>query len=144
MTTAATPHSPACATTVGEVMRPGIVTCARSATTAEVARIMDATGTDCIVILSNGHDEDRFPVVWGMVSREDLARPLGESNPLATAAELARTPIVRVHSDLPVADAQSLAYATGVGHLLVIDAAHGTPLAVISDTELAFPQHRTH
>lgn len=149
MTTAA----PACphpappggvARTVGELMRPGIVTCARSATVAEIARIMEASGTDCVVILTNGQDGSRGPVAWGLVTREDLARPLAESDPLATAEELARTPIVRAHVDLGIAEAQSLLSAMGVSHLVVADSAHEIPLAVVSERELTFPPHQTH
>jgi predicted transcriptional regulator len=139
MTTSAPMRTPTPVDTVGGLMRPGIVTCARTATAGEVARIMDATGTDCVVILSNGHDESQFPTVWGMVTREDLARPLGQANPLATAEELARTPIVRTHADLKIADARSLCSAMGVSYLLVVDPTHATPLAVVSETDLRFP-----
>jgi predicted transcriptional regulator len=142
MTTAKPPRPPAPADTVGGVMRPGIVTCARSATVAEVARIMDATGTDCVVILSNGHDGSRFPLVWGMVTRDDLTRPLAQGGSMATAEELARTPIVRARADLKIADARSLCSAMGVSHLLVIDHPHATPLAVVSVAELA--SQRSH
>lgn len=135
--TPATP--PASTRTVGEVMRPGIVTCGRSATVAEIARIMDACRTDCVVILSNGDDIERFPPVWGLVSREDLARPPSESDPPATAEELARTPVVRARFDLTIAEARALCAAVGVSHLLVIDSVGETPLGIVSDTELAFP-----
>ena len=122
--------------TVGDVMRPGIVTCARSATAADLVRIMHDARTDCVVILSNGHGIDQFPVVWGMVIREDLVRPLAEVDPLATAAQLARTPVVRARPELTLAEARSLCGAVGVSHLLVIDSAHGTPLGIVSDADL--------
>lgn len=125
--------------TVGEVMRPGIVTCARTATPDDLARIMHAGRTDCVVILSSGQNVEHFPVVWGLVTREDLLRPLAELDPEATAEEIARTPVVRARVDLPIAQAQSLCAAVGVSHLLVIDPAHGTPLGVVSEADLAFP-----
>lgn len=78
--------------TVGDVMRPGIVTCARTATATDLARMMRDCHTDCVVILSNGHSADQFPVVWGLVTRDDLLRPIAETDPAATAEELARTP----------------------------------------------------
>ena len=133
--------------TIGEVMHPGIVTCARAATAADIAPIMHDCHTDCVVILSNGHGVDEFPVVWGLVTRADLVRPLAEVDPMATAEELARTPVVRARVDLTIPEARSLCSAVGVSHLLVIDSAHGTPLGVISEAELvshpeAFDHHR--
>jgi len=125
------------ARTVGEVMRSGIVTCARTATAIDLARIMRDSHTDCVVILSNGHSADQFPVVWGLVTRDDLLRPIAEVDPLATAEELARTPVVRVRFDLTIAQAESLCAAVGVSHLLVIDSAHGTPIGLVRDTDLA-------
>ena len=92
---------------------------------------------DCIVILSNGHTADQFPIVWGLITRSDLLRPIAKVDPEATAEELARTPIVRARVDLPVAEAESLCAAVGVSHLLVIDSARGTPLGVVSDADLA-------
>ncbi|HET9126361.1 MAG TPA: CBS domain-containing protein [Solirubrobacteraceae bacterium] len=127
----------AAARTVGEVMRPGIVTCARASTAADIARIMREGRTDCLVILSNGHGLDQFPVVWGLVTGDDLGRPLAEVDPMATAEELAHTPVVRARVDLTIPEARSLCSAVGVSHLLVIDSAHGTPLGVISAAELA-------
>ena len=106
---------------------------------AEIARIMDACRTDCVVILSNGDDIERFPPVWGLVSREDLARPPSESDPPATAGELARTPVVRARFDLTIAEARALCAAVGVSHLLVTDSVGETPLGMVSDTELASP-----
>lgn len=130
-------HAAGATRTVGEVMRPGIVTCARTATVADLARIMRDSGTDCVVILSNGHGVDQFPVVWGLITSQDLMRPIAELDPLATAEELARTAVVRVRVNLTVAEAQSLSAAVGVSHLLVIDSAHGTPLGIVSDADLA-------
>ena len=131
--------------TVGEVMRPGIVTCARTATATDLARIMRDCHTDCVVILSDGHSADRFPVVWGLVTRDDLGRPIAEVDPAATAEELARTPVVRVRVDLTIAEARSLCAAIGVSHLLVIDSGHGTPLGLVSDADLgATPKSSTH
>jgi CBS domain-containing protein len=125
------------ARTVGEVMRPGIVTCARTATATDLARMMRDCHTDCIVILSNGHSADQFPVVWGLVTRDDLLRPIAEVDPTTPAEDLARTPVVRARVDLTIAEAQSLCAAVGVSHLLVVDSAHGTPLGLVSDVELS-------
>lgn len=118
-------------------MHPGIVTCARTATATDLARIMRDCHTDCVVILSNGHSADQFPVVWGLVTRDDLLRPIAEADPLATAEEFARIPVVRARADLTIAEAQSLCAAVGVSHLLVIDSAHGTPLGIVRDADLA-------
>ena len=130
--TAATPEP-----TVGEVMHPGVITCARTATATEVARIMHECRTDCLVILTNGHGVEHSPVVWGMVTRDDLMRPIAEVDPDATAEQLAQTPVVRARVDLGLSEARSLCAAVGVSHLLVIDPGHGTPLGVVSDMELA-------
>ncbi len=122
---------------MGDVMRPGIVTCARTATATDLGRMMRDCHTDCIVILSNGHSADQLPVVWGLVTRDDLLRPIAEADPAATADELARTPVVRARVNLTIAEAESLCAAFGVSHLLVIDSAHGTPLGLVSDADLA-------
>jgi predicted transcriptional regulator len=145
-TSSPTCHHPVDETaTVGEVMRPGIVTCARTATATDLARIMRDCHTDCVVILSNGHSADQFPVVWGLVTREDLLRPIAEADQLATAEDFARTPVVRARANLTIAEARSLCAAVGVGHLLVIDSAHGTPLGLVSEADLApYPHPPTH
>jgi CBS domain-containing protein len=140
--TASTPSPPreravGAARTVGDVMSPGIVTCARTATATDLARTMRDCHTDCVVILSNGHSADQFPVVWGLVTRDDLLRPIAEADPAATAEELARTPVVRARVDTTIAEAESLCAAVGVSHLLVIDSVRGTPLGLVSDADLA-------
>jgi|SRR5579875_1760983 len=133
------PGSPRSEQTVGEVMRPGIVPCARTATAEELARIMGATHADCVVILSGSHGVDRFPFVWGWVTREDLLRPLAALEPNATAEEIARTPIVRARVDFTVREARTLCDSIGVSHLLVVDPEHDTPLGVVSDSDLPRP-----
>lgn len=125
------------ARTVGDIMRPGIVPCARSASPPELARIMDVCSTDCVVVLGNGHNVDRHPTVWGLVTGCDLARPIALANPRITAEDLAATPVIRARADLPIAQAAALLTATGVGHLLVIDPEHGAPLGVVSAQLLA-------
>lgn len=125
------------ARTVGEVMQPGIVACARSASPLEVARIMDVCDTDCVAVLSNGHDDDERPIVWGLVTGRDLARAIALANPPVTAEDLAASPVIRVRVDLPIAQAAALLAAIGVSHLLVIDPEHGAPLGVVSAPMLA-------
>jgi len=137
------PGSPRRASTVRDVMRPGIVACARTATASELARIMQDCHTDCVVILSNGHGVDHLPVAWGLVTRDDLVRPIAELDPQATAEEIARTPIVRTHPDLSLDQARSLCAAVGVSHLLVVDHAHGMPLGIVSDAALEPPHHKS-
>jgi CBS domain-containing protein len=44
---------------------------------------------------------------------------------------------VRARVDITIAEAESLCAAVGVSHLLVIDSAHGTPLGLVSDADLA-------
>lgn len=131
------------ARTVRDVMRPGIVACARTATVSDLAQIMDECHTDCVVILSNGHGVDHLPVVWGLVTREDLRRPIAELDPRATAEQIARTPIVRTHADISIEQARSLCAAVGVSHLLVADHAHGAPLGIVSDAALEPLHHKS-
>jgi CBS domain-containing protein len=125
------------ARTVGEVMRAGIVPCARTASPAEVARIMDICDTDCVAVLSNGHGDDEHPIVWGLVTGHSLARVIAPASSHVTAEDLAATPVIRVRADLPIAQAEALLEAIGISHLLVIDPEHGAPLGVVSAELLA-------
>lgn len=120
------------ALTVGDIMQPGIVPCARSASPADVARIMDVCATDCVVVLSHGHGVDAHPTVWGLVTARDLARPIALANPHVTAEDLAATPVIRARPELPIGQAAALLAAVAVSHLLVIDPEHGAPLGVVS------------
>lgn len=128
-------------TTVGDIMRAGIVSCARSASPTELARIMRVCRTDCVVVLSNGHSADEHPIVWGLVTESDLARPLALDSASETAEALATTHVIRARADLTVAAGEALLAATGVSHLLVIDPEHGTPLGVVSARTLAQSHH---
>lgn len=98
---------------------------------------MDICDTDCVAVLSNGHDDDEHPIVWGLVTGRGLARAIALANPRVTAEDLAATPVIRVRVDTSIAQAEALLTALGISHLLVIDPEHGAPLGVVSAQSLA-------
>src|ERR1700761_4342522 len=99
--TKATVHSPAGVPTemhttqVSEVMHPGIVACAPTASLAEVARIMTSRRVHCVAV-AHAPGPGRDPVIDGIVSASGLLRWAPGSSAHTPVGSIAAGPVVTV------------------------------------------------
>jgi len=117
------------ATTVGEAMHRGIVTCAPTADLREVAALLAEHGVHCAVVAG---DPDR--TLWGIVSDLDLMRGLGSPVPLV-AGNLAALDIVIVSPQDELRRAAQLMAEHDAAHLIVVE--DGAPVGVLSTLDVA-------
>src|SRR5690348_5285275 len=77
--------------TVGEAMRPGVISCPPDAGAVDVARLMATSHVHCVVT--------RRGDGWGLITAMDVLRDAIGGNGDTTAADLARAPITVAVSD---------------------------------------------
>jgi len=120
---------------VGDVANPGLISCTRESTAAEVAQMLHRGECSAAVIREHGAatGEGR---VWGVVSHEDLVRAVAADDPRISAEALARTPAIRVRTDQTVREAARVMDAARVSGLLVIDQ-NGHATGWLSSADLA-------
>ena len=117
--------------TVEDVMTKGIVTCGPEASLGDVARMLIGYGIHCLVVTyppSRGGRER-----WGVISDLDLVAAAGTDQ---TAGEAARTDVVSVPSDAPLARAAKRMVEYGVHHLVVVEPETAYPIGIVSTTGL--------
>lgn len=119
---------------VADAMSPGVLTCPREASLADVADLMASRRVHCVVVTEDTDDADGL---WGIVSDLDLVaaasvRDLGEQTAGATAASAALT----IGSRETVQRAAQLMAEHGTAHLVVIDEKR-RPIGVISTLDVA-------
>ena len=117
------------ATTVGEAMHRGIVTCPPTADLREVAALLAEHVVHCAVVAG---DPDR--TLWGIVSDLDLMRGLGSPVPLV-AGNLAALDVVTVTPQDELRHAAQLMAEHDAAHLIVVE--DGTPVGVLSTLDVA-------
>lgn len=125
------------ATLVSEVMHPGIVSCSHAATAAQIARIMASFRVHCVAVMGVSHDERQDPLIWGIVSDLDLLDAAIDAGSSATAATLAREPVISIRSTMSVYDAAKAMVQYGAAHVVVVDPERRTPLGVLSTLDVA-------
>ena len=116
-------------------MHEGVLTCAREASLAEVARVMTEHSIHCIVVKNDGGDGGPF---WGVVSDLDLVaaatvRDLDDQ----TAGGTAASPIVMVTPTETLERAAQLMTEHATAHLVVVDVGLLEPVGVISTLDIA-------
>lgn len=117
----------------GDVMHPGVIFCAPESPLRYAAGLMARHHVHAIVVL--GEDEEGG--LWGVVSDADLVGAIARQDLSSyTAGGVARTPIVTIARDEPVANAAVLMTEHGVTHLLVVDQGD-RPIGVVSTLDLA-------
>ncbi|MGA2014652.1 MAG: CBS domain-containing protein [Solirubrobacteraceae bacterium] len=60
------------AITVGEVMHPGVVSCAQTATAAELVGMMSSARAHCVAVTGLPREADDPPRIWGILSTLDV------------------------------------------------------------------------
>ena len=111
-----------------------LVSCPADASLQAVAALMSAEAIHCVVVI------DGDTSLWGVVSDLDLVaaasvRPLAEQ----PAGGTAMRPAVTVEPSESLDVAVRLMARSGVAHLVVVDAAAGRPVGVLSTLDLAAP-----
>src|SRR5215831_13904025 len=122
---------------VREVMHPGIVSCSQAATAAEIARIMTGCKVHAVAVMGLSQDERKDPLIWGIVSDVDLLEAATMPGRVATAATLARQPVISVRSTTSVHEAAQAMVANGTTHLVVVDPDRRLPLGIVSTLDVA-------
>jgi CBS domain-containing protein len=116
--------------TIGEVMRPGVVTCPPRATVSAMAAAMVAHGIHAVVVTTiPGH------APLAVTDLELLAGALRADAP--NAADLARELIFTISMQEPIARAVDIMSTRSVSHLLVVDPDSGDPAGVVSTLDIA-------
>lgn len=112
-------------------MHHGVLTCAAGDSIREVAAIMANHRIHAVVITASNAER---PV--GVVSDLDVLAAVATGTD-CTAAQAAATETLTVSGDEPLASAAHLMNEHGVSHIVVLDAAGGYPIGVLSSLDVA-------
>jgi CBS domain-containing protein len=115
-------------------MHAGIYSCAPETSLGEVARLMGEHRVHAIAVPEVGHGRPWGN--WGIVSDMDLMAAVADGRE-ATARQLTRTPSPTISADEVLSAAASMMREHSVAHLIVIDAAGGYPVGIISTLDIA-------
>lgn len=120
---------------VEDAMHPGVITCPAETPLREVARILTTKHIHCVVIPQiAGHGAQAS---WSLLTALDLVGAAGEGIEDRTAVEIAATEPVTVSADDRLDRAAQLMAEHQVGHLIVVGAADGRPVGVLSTLDVA-------
>jgi CBS domain-containing protein len=121
--------------TVADAMHPGILTCERGATRAEIAWTMAAHRVHCVAVMAPAQDGSDEPYVWGIVSDLDLLGSALDPTLEPTAQDLAGQPIISVERTTPLRQAAELMHEHRASHLVVTEV--GRPIGILSSLDVA-------
>jgi CBS domain-containing protein len=121
--------------TVGDAMHPGILTCDRDATRAEIAWTMAVHRVHCVAVMAPARNGSGERYVWGIVSDLDLLGSALDASVEPTAQDLAGQPIISVERTTPLRQAAELMHDQRVNHLIVTEAAQ--PVGILSSLDIA-------
>jgi CBS domain-containing protein len=124
-------------TRVTDVMHHGIVSCSQAASASEIARIMVSCRVHCVAVMGLSHDQRHDPLIWGIVSDLDLLDAATDPGTPATAATLAKEPVISIRPTMSVHDAAKAMVQYGAAHVVVVDPERRTPLGVLSTLDIA-------
>jgi CBS domain-containing protein len=112
-------------------MHHGVLTCSANDSLRDVAAIMANHRVHAVVITSSNGER---PV--GVVSDLDVVAAVATGAD-CTAGQAGATETLTVSADEPILGAAQLMNEHGVSHMVVVDAAGGYPLGVLSSLDLA-------
>jgi CBS domain-containing protein len=116
---------------VRDAMHHGILTAGRAAPLHEVALLMAEHRVHAIVV----SEADRPGRPWGIVTATDVAAAIAGGGG-TTAADIADTEVVTVSADEPLDSAARMLGDQRLGHLIVVEAASGAPVGVLSALDI--------
>ena len=120
--------------TVGDAMRPRVLTCDRATPLVTVAQMMAGEHVHAIVVIGGAGDGERRP--WAVVTDRDLLRVAARIDEL-TAGEAATGEVFEARADERLADAARRMTEHGVTHMLVVDDRNGRPVGMLSTLDIA-------
>ena len=120
--------------TVGDAMRPRVLTCDPATPLVTVAQMMAGEHVHAIVVIGGAGAVERRP--WAVVTDRDLLRVAARIDEL-TAGEAATGEILEAGADERLADAARRMAEHGVTHMLVVDDRNGRPVGVLSTLDIA-------
>jgi CBS domain-containing protein len=119
---------------VTDVMHAGVVACAPDTSLREVARIMVERRIHCVAI----PDTARGVSAWSIVSDLDLVgAAAAETVEGRMACDIATSEALAISDDDVLARAVQLMHAHQASHLVVVGAATGRPVGVLSTLDVA-------
>jgi CBS domain-containing protein len=119
---------------VADVMHAGIVTCAPDTPLREVARIMGERRIHCVAVA----DTAQGVSAWSIVSDLDLVGAAAAGSVEArTAGDIAASETLTISDDDVLARAIQLMHEHQAPHLVVVGAATGRPIGVLSTLDVA-------
>jgi CBS domain-containing protein len=119
---------------VGHCMHAGIVSCAPRTPLADVARMMRDYRVHAIAVPDLGHG--RPWGMWRIASDMDLMSAIATGH-RPTACEMAGTEAATISADELLVHAAKMMSEQSVAHLVVLDAAAGYPVGIISTLDVA-------
>jgi CBS domain-containing protein len=117
---------------VRDCMHVGILSCTTDAPLIEVAAIMAKHHVHAVAVKNGSGGR---PI--GVVSALDVIAALSADGDDLTAAQAAATETVTVSSDAPLQEAVQLMTEHAVSHLVVLEAASGFPVGILSTLDVA-------
>src|SRR5688500_16977020 len=120
--------------TVGDAMRPWVLTCDPATPLVTVAQRMAGEHVHAIVVLADAGDGARRP--WAVVTDRDLLRVAARLDEY-TAGEVATGELLEARPGERLTEAAERMAAHGVTHLLVVDDRTGRPVGVLSTLDIA-------
>jgi CBS domain-containing protein len=122
--------------TVGDVMRPGVMSCAPDAPLVTVAQTMATHHVHAVVVAGITKDDAGADhLIWGLVSDMDIVRAAESGIEGHMASDAARTELVSVDPLTPLAEAARLMDEHHSSHLIVTSEGH--PVGVVSSLDIA-------
>ena len=121
---------------VSDAMHAGVLTCPPETPMADVARMMAGSRVHCVIV---SHPRVRGKAAdWGALTDLDLVAMLAEGGfETRTAGECAIPAALTVSADATLAKAAQLMAEHRVSHLVVLAAASGRPVGMLSTLDLA-------
>lgn len=117
---------------VDDVMHPGVITCAPETPLRDVARTFASKHIHCLVV--PGPAETGARPTWSLVTGLDLMAAAADEE--RTAGDIATEPVT-VSSEDRLDHAAQLMAEHKVEHLIVVGAADGRPVGVLSSLDVA-------
>lgn len=121
------------ATTVGDAMHEGVLSCSADTPLSAVAELMAAHGVHCVVVTDSSDVG-----VWGVISDLDLVAASGVRDLDAqSAGGSAATPALAIGPGDTLQRAAQMMTEHAAAHLLVVDEGSGRPVGVLSTLDVA-------
>jgi CBS domain-containing protein len=118
---------------VADAMHPGVMTCVAETPLRDVARMMVTHRIHCVAVPG-----DSGMASWSIVSDLDLVGAAGAGGVDArTAGDIAATEALTISADQPLDRAVQLMSEHQAAHVVVVAAASGRPVGVLSTLDVA-------